>query len=115
MQTEPHSVGQSKQPGRTQAAIMTGGMSEQPEGHRPANSKQPGRTQAAIMTGQSEGPKAINLKVKDALVVLGISRTTLYKAWLEGWGPQFFWVGKSRRIPLEAALAWRGKPAEGGE
>ena len=77
-------------------------------------SKQPGRTQAAIMTGQSEGPKAINLKVKDALVVLGISRTTLYRAWLEGWGPEFFLVGKSRRIPMHAALAWRGKPA-GGE
>ena len=77
-------------------------------------SKQPGRTQAEIMTGQSEGPKAINLKVKDALKVLNVSRTTLYRAWLEGWGPEFFWVGRSRRIPMEAALSWRGKPA-GGE
>lgn len=80
-------------------------------------SKQPGRTQAAIMTGQSEGPKAINLKVKEALKVLNVSRTTLYRAWLEGWGPDFFWVGRSRRIPLQAALNWRGRPAEvaGGE
>ena len=83
--------------------------------HGATQSKQPGRTQAEIMAGvMSEGPKAINLKVKEALKVLNVSRTTLYKAWLEGWGPQFFWVGRSRRIPMEAALAWRGKPA-GGE
>lgn len=63
---------------------------------------------------QSEGPKAVNLKVKEALKVLNVSRTTLYEAWKGGWGPEFFWVGRSRRIPMEAALSWRGKPA-GGE
>lgn len=91
MQTGLHGATQSKQPGRTQAEIMTDGRSE-----------------------HSEGPKAINLKVKEALKVLNVSRTTLYKAWAEGWGPEFFLVGTSRRIPMEAALAWRGKPA-GGE
>ena len=64
-----------------------------------------------------EPPRPANLRVKDALIVLGISRTSLYKAWKEGWGPSYFLVGKSRRIPLQAALAWRGRPAEvaGGE
>ena len=61
-----------------------------------------------------EPPRPANLRVKDALVVLGVARSTLYKAWAEGWGPEFFWVGKSRRIPMDAALSWRGKPA-GGE
>lgn len=65
----------------------------------------------------NHGPQAVNLKVKEALAFLGISRSTLYKSWAEGWGPDFFWVGRSRRVPIEAARSWRGRPAEaaGGE
>lgn len=74
---------------------------------------------AGTGTGQAtfEFPAAANLTVKQALKVLNVSRTTLYRSWLEGWGPEFFWVGRSRRVPLQAALAWRGRPAEvaGGE
>lgn len=91
MQTEPNFGMQSKQREWTQAAIMAGGRDDQPP----------------------EGPRAANLKVKEALKVLNVSRTTLYRAWSEGWGPEYFLVGKSRRIPLQAALAWRGQGEHG--
>lgn len=45
--------------------------------------------------------------VKEFCAAERISRTTLYKAWAEGWGPQFYWVGTTRRITHQARVAWQ--------
>ena len=36
-----------------------------------------------------------------------MSRSMLYKAWAEGWGPEFYWVGVTRRITHRARLEWQ--------
>jgi hypothetical protein len=36
-----------------------------------------------------------------------ISRSMLYRAWAEGWGPRFFWVGVTRRISHRARMEWQ--------
>ena len=36
-----------------------------------------------------------------------ISRSMLYRAWAEGWGPKFYWVGASRRITHCSRLEWQ--------
>jgi hypothetical protein len=36
-----------------------------------------------------------------------ISRSMLYRAWLEGWGPKFYRVGVTRRITYRARLEWQ--------
>jgi hypothetical protein len=36
-----------------------------------------------------------------------ISRTLLYRAWREGWGPRFHLVGSHKRISPEARREWR--------
>jgi hypothetical protein len=36
-----------------------------------------------------------------------MSRSMLYKAWAEGWGPNFYWVGVTRRITHRARLEWQ--------
>jgi hypothetical protein len=36
-----------------------------------------------------------------------ISRTLLYRAWREGWGPRYHLVGSHKRISPEARREWR--------
>jgi hypothetical protein len=36
-----------------------------------------------------------------------ISRSMLYRAWAEGWGPRFYKVGVTRRITHRARLEWQ--------
>lgn len=36
-----------------------------------------------------------------------IGRSTLFKAWREGWGPEFYFIGKKKLISPEARMAWR--------
>lgn len=36
-----------------------------------------------------------------------MSRSMLYKAWAEGWGPDFYRIGVTRRITHRARLAWQ--------
>jgi hypothetical protein len=36
-----------------------------------------------------------------------ISRSMLYRAWSEGWGPRFYRVGVTRRITYRARLEWQ--------
>ena len=36
-----------------------------------------------------------------------ISRSMLYRAWAEGWGPKFYKVGVKRRITYRARLEWQ--------
>jgi hypothetical protein len=35
-----------------------------------------------------------------------ISRSMLYRAWKEGWGPRFYRAGVTRRITQRARLEW---------
>ena len=48
-----------------------------------------------------------------------MSRSMLYKAWGEGWGPDFYWVGVTRRITHRARFAWQrereAEAANGGK
>jgi hypothetical protein len=36
-----------------------------------------------------------------------ISRSMLYRAWSEGWGPKYYRVGVTRRITYRARLEWQ--------
>jgi hypothetical protein len=36
-----------------------------------------------------------------------ISRSMLYRAWSEGWGPKFYRVGITRRITYRARMEWQ--------
>ena len=36
-----------------------------------------------------------------------ISRSMLYRAWSEGWGPRFYRIGVTRRITHRARLEWQ--------
>jgi len=36
-----------------------------------------------------------------------MSRGMLYRAWREGWGPEFYLVGTHRRITQRARLEWQ--------
>ena len=36
-----------------------------------------------------------------------ISRSMLYRAWSEGWGPKFYRVGVTRRITYRAPMEWQ--------
>jgi hypothetical protein len=38
-----------------------------------------------------------------------ISRSMLYRAWSEGWGPKFYRVGVTRRITHRARLEWQSE------
>ena len=58
--------------------------------------------------------KAANIAVNDPSYTVDefcaaerMSRSMLYKAWAEGWGPEFYWVGVTRRITHRARLEWQ--------
>ena len=36
-----------------------------------------------------------------------ISKSMLYRAWSEGWGPTYYWVGVTRRITHRARQEWQ--------
>jgi hypothetical protein len=38
-----------------------------------------------------------------------MSRSMLYKAWAGGWGPDYYWIGVTRRITHRARLEWHGQ------
>ena len=42
-----------------------------------------------------------------------MSRSMLYKAWAEGWGPDFYCVGVTRRITHRGRLEWQRHRASG--
>ena len=56
--------------------------------------------------------KAANIAVNDQSYTVDefcaaerMSRSMLYKAWAEGWGPEFYWVGVTRRVTHARALS----------
>ena len=48
-----------------------------------------------------------SLTVNEFCACEKLSRTLLYRAWREGWGPRFHLVGSHRRISPESRREWR--------
>ena len=48
-----------------------------------------------------------SLTIDDFCRAEKISRSMLYRAWSEGWGPKFYRVGVTRRITYRARLEWQ--------
>jgi hypothetical protein len=55
----------------------------------------------------SANPFDASLTIKEFCKAEKISRSMLYRAWSEGWGPKFYWVGVTRRITCRARLEWQ--------
>lgn len=58
--------------------------------------------------------KRASTEVTDPTLTVGqfcraesISRSMLYRAWAEGWGPKYYKVGVTRRITYRARLEWQ--------
>ena len=65
----------------------------------------PGRTRkmaSAPITDRS-------LTVDEFCAAEHMSRAMLYRAWAEGWGPDFYRIGIRRRITQRARLKWQGE------
>jgi hypothetical protein len=54
----------------------------------------------------SSAPDA-SLTVREFCQAEKMSRSMLYRAWSEGWGPRFYRVGVTRRITYLARLEWQ--------
>ncbi len=50
-----------------------------------------------------------SLTVKEFCRAERMSRSMLYRAWAEGWGPKFYRVGVTRRITHRARLEWQSQ------
>jgi hypothetical protein len=66
-------------------------------------SSQQTRAQA---NGSFSAPDA-SLTIDEFCQAEKISRSMLYRAWSEGWGPRFYRVGVTRRITYRARQAWQ--------
>jgi hypothetical protein len=58
-------------------------------------------------TGASVNTVDASLTINEFCKAEKISRSMLYRAWSEGWGPKFYWVGVTRRITHRARLEWQ--------
>jgi hypothetical protein len=59
------------------------------------------------MKANEETGGPINYTVRQFCKAYPIGKTTLYKYWANGCGPEYFMLGNERRIPAEAARSWR--------
>ena len=57
--------------------------------------------------GTSFSPPDASLTIDEFCQAEKISRSMLYRAWSEGWGPKFYRVGVTRRITSSARLEWQ--------
>jgi hypothetical protein len=48
-----------------------------------------------------------SLTIAEFCLAEKISRSMLYRAWSEGWGPKFYRVGITRRITYRARMEWQ--------
>ena len=55
----------------------------------------------------SVGTSDASLTINEFCQAEKISRSMLYRAWSEGWGPRFYRVGVTRRITHRARLEWQ--------
>ena len=58
-------------------------------------------------TGASFSTPDPSLTINEFCQAEKISRSTLYRAWSEGWGPKFYRIGVTRRITYRARLKWQ--------
>jgi hypothetical protein len=58
-------------------------------------------------TAASFSPPDASLTVEEFCQAEKISRSMLYQAWSEGWGPKFYRVGVTRRITHRARMEWQ--------
>jgi hypothetical protein len=63
----------------------------------------PARTRKALSKAVNEPSYTIN----EFCAAERMSRAMLYRAWTEGWGPSFYWIGVTRRITHRARLDWQ--------
>jgi predicted DNA-binding transcriptional regulator AlpA len=57
-------------------------------------------------TGTSFSTPDPSLTINEFCQAEKISRSMLYRAWSEGWGPKFYRIGVTRRITYRARLEW---------
>jgi hypothetical protein len=57
--------------------------------------------------GASSSASDASLTIDEFCQAEKISRSMLYRAWSEGWGPKFYRVGVTRRITYRARLEWQ--------
>lgn len=57
--------------------------------------------------GASFSAPGASLTIKEFCRAERISRSMLYRAWSEGWGPKFYRVGVTRRITHRARIEWQ--------
>ena len=55
----------------------------------------------------SVGAPDASLTIAEFCQTEKISRSMLYRAWSEGWGPKYYRVGVTRRITSRARLEWQ--------
>ena len=58
-------------------------------------------------TGASFSTPDPSLTINEFCQAEKISRSMLYRAWSEGWGPKFYRIGVTRRITYRARLKWQ--------
>jgi len=61
----------------------------------------------AHQSGASIGAPDASLTIAEFCGAEKISRSMLYRAWSEDWGPKFYRVGVTRRITYRARLEWQ--------
>ena len=61
------------------------------------------------MKTESNHLEPISLTVKEFCRLHRIGRTSFYRLLKDGKLPETFLIGKTRRVPYRAALAWRGE------
>jgi hypothetical protein len=62
---------------------------------------------APVRTSASLGVPDASMTIREFCKAERISRSMLYRAWSEGWGPKFYRVGVTRRITSRARLEWQ--------
>ncbi len=62
---------------------------------------------SAARAGASFSAPDRSLTIDDFCRAEKISRSMLYRAWSEGWGPKFYRIGVTRRITYRARLEWQ--------
>jgi hypothetical protein len=60
-----------------------------------------------VGAGTSLSAPDASLTIDEFCLAEKISRSMLYRAWSEGWGPKFYRVGVTRRITYRARLEWQ--------
>jgi predicted DNA-binding transcriptional regulator AlpA len=58
-------------------------------------------------TGASVNRLDASLTINEFCKAEKISRSMLYRAWSEGWGPKFYRIGVRRRVTYSARLEWQ--------